>query len=305
MRSACKDRQGGYDCPCKTGMKWDGKAGTCTEKYPLVVIMIVGAVAGLLVLATLVYVYLLHKERQKMREFFIGNGGPIEHRQVNRLLPRGRCPNLGVRVCLEWEPKRRPTRRKKKVPLTLDNRLLIASGSAVGLAYMHSMTLTSIQHGDRTLEYILSNTANILLDNQFNPKIFDFGISRLIARGNPEHTINVIGDNKYMDPIYRQTGLLTNKSDVYVFGLVLFEIITGKEIVDVDVKNTLTVDTYLTKITTNKMLFDKEIGEKDIDHLRSIVDISKKCLDNDVNERPEMTDIAECLQYIRKARKVS
>jgi serine/threonine protein kinase len=57
------------------------------------------------------------------------------------------------------------------------------------------------------------------------PKIADFGISRLIARDR-QHTEEVIGDMSYMDPVYMQTGLLTEKSDVYSFGVVILELIS-------------------------------------------------------------------------------
>jgi serine/threonine protein kinase len=83
-------------------------------------------------------------------------------------------------------------------PLGLDMRLSIATGLAQGLAYMHSQANIVILHGD-------IKPANILLDENFMPKISDFGISRLIARDN-EHTALVIGDMTYMDPVYLQSG---------------------------------------------------------------------------------------------------
>lgn len=111
---------------------------------------------------------------------------------------------------------------KNTVPLTIDQRLAIAAESAEGLAYMHSKTSTNIRHGD-------VKPANILLDDVFVPKISDFGIPRLIARGNDQHSEDVIGDNNYMDPVYRETSLWTNKNDVYCFGLVLYELIIGNK----------------------------------------------------------------------------
>uniref|UniRef100_A0A287EMR6 non-specific serine/threonine protein kinase n=1 Tax=Hordeum vulgare subsp. vulgare TaxID=112509 RepID=A0A287EMR6_HORVV len=91
-----------------------------------------------------------------------------------------------------------------KEPLNLDLRLSIVAESAHDLAYMHSQAHTKILHGD-------VKPANILLDGNFVPKISDFGISRLIDK---EHTANVIGDMTYMDPVFLQTGLLTEKSTV-------------------------------------------------------------------------------------------
>ncbi|TVU05029.1 hypothetical protein EJB05_48177, partial [Eragrostis curvula] len=190
---------------------------------------------------------------------------------------------------------------KNKVPLTLDMRLGIAAESAEGLAYMHCKTNTSIQHGD-------VKPANILLDDNFVPKISDFGISKLLARGTTEHAVDVIGDNIYMDPVYRQTGLLTNKSDVYSFGLVPFEHITGKKAVYGDdssfVKTYL--DTYITGIRDSKgteLSCKANEAEHDTEVLHNIARIAKECLNTDVDERPEMNDVAERLQNIRRARK--
>lgn len=126
-------------------------------------------------------------------------------------------------------------------PLSLDRRLDIAAQSADGLAYMHSKTTTSILHGD-------VKPANILLDQNFVPKISDFGISRLIAM-DKQHTNYVIGDLSYMDPEYLRSGILTNKSDVYSFGVVLLELLTRKKASASDNNGLLKnfVDSYLHK----------------------------------------------------------
>lgn len=106
-------------------------------------------------------------------------------------------------------------------PLGLNVRVRIAAESARGLSYMHSEAHTKIIHGD-------VKPANILLDDSFVPKISDFGISRLIAR-DKKHTVNVIGDLTYMNPVYRREGRLTEKSDVCSFGIVILELITRKK----------------------------------------------------------------------------
>ena len=108
----------------------------------------------------------------------------------------------------------------KVVPLNIDVRLSIAAQSADGLAYMHSKTNNKVLHGD-------IKPANILLDDNFMPKISDFGTSRLIAR-DKEHAENVIGDMSYKDPVCMETNLLTEKSDVYSFGVVILELISRK-----------------------------------------------------------------------------
>lgn len=184
---------------------------------------------------------------------------------------------------------------KNKVPLTMEQRIVIAAESADGLAYMHSKTSHNILHGD-------VKPANILLGDNYIPKISDFGISRLIARSNDEKSAAVIGDNNYMDPNYRDTGLLTNKSDVYSFGLVLYELITG---VRANCGNDCSVvmnhlESYIKKSTTNVRSSIQRTQDKDTELLHRVAEIAKECLYREVDQRPEMTDVAERLQSIRK-----
>jgi serine/threonine protein kinase len=105
--------------------------------------------------------------------------------------------------------------------ISVDTRLGIAIGAAEGLAYMHSAVESTIRHGD-------VKSANILLDQNFTPKVSDFGTTRLLARGKAEKTDHVIGDLSYIDPIYMEEGVVTQKSDVYSFGVILIELITRR-----------------------------------------------------------------------------
>jgi serine/threonine protein kinase len=175
------------------------------------------------------------------------------------------------------------------VPLNLDVRLSIAAQSADGLAYMHSKTNHNILHGD-------VKPANILLDDNFMPKISDFGISRLVAR-DKEQTDKVIGDMTYMDPIYMQTGLLTGKSDVYSFGIVILELISRKKATPGDndslVRNFLEAQKKEERLNE---LFDNEIAlTNNLELLHSLTRIAVECLNLDVDQRPSMTVVAEHL----------
>jgi serine/threonine protein kinase len=180
------------------------------------------------------------------------------------------------------------------VPLDLDVRLTIIAESAQGLAYLHSQARIKIRHGNVT-------PVNILLDEKFMPKIAGFGISRLIARDN-EHTCNVIGDLSYIDPIYLQTGLLTEKSDVYSFGIVILEVISRKKATYSDDDNL--VNSFLDvhrkgKKTTE--LFDKEIAlAGNLEILDYLAEIAVQCLNLDVDQRPTMTYVAERLLTVQR-----
>ncbi|KAM0930494.1 hypothetical protein ACQ4PT_000939 [Festuca glaucescens] len=185
-----------------------------------------------------------------------------------------------------------------KVPLNLDVRLNIIEESAHGLAYLHSQAHTKIVHSD-------IKPASILLDENFVPKISGFGVSRLITR-DKEHAESVIGDMNYMDPIYMQTGLLTEKSDVYSFGIVILEIISRKKAKHSDYKSL--VKCFLEVHEKGKKateLFDKEIAVTgNLEILDYLAEIAVECLNLDVDQRPSMTDVAERLVIINRSRRL-
>ncbi|KAF7076311.1 hypothetical protein CFC21_080981 [Triticum aestivum] len=183
-----------------------------------------------------------------------------------------------------------------RTALNLDVRLNIIAESAQGLAYLHSQAHTKILHGDLKPE-------NILLDDNFIPKISDFGISPLIARYN-EHTTNIIGDMTYMDPVYLQTGRLTEKSDVYSFGVVILEVISRKKATHSEhnslVKSFLEVHKEGKKATE---LFDKEIAVTagDFEILDRLAEIAVECINLDVDQRPTMTDVEDRLLMLNRS----
>ncbi|XP_024022450.1 lysM domain receptor-like kinase 3 [Morus notabilis] len=103
-------------------------------------------------------------------------------------------------------------------------RVQIALDAARGLEYIHEHTKTHYVHRD-------IKTSNILLDSTFRAKISDFGLAKLIGKptDGESTTTKVVGTFGYLAPEYLSDGRATAKSDVYAFGVVLFEIISGKE----------------------------------------------------------------------------
>lgn len=103
-------------------------------------------------------------------------------------------------------------------------RVQVALDTARGLEYIHEHTKTHYVHRD-------IKTSNILLDSTFRAKISDFGLAKLVGKtGEGEASATrVVGTFGYLAPEYLSNGLATTKSDVYAFGVVLFELISGKE----------------------------------------------------------------------------
>ncbi|CAL9084612.1 unnamed protein product [Musa textilis] len=104
-------------------------------------------------------------------------------------------------------------------------RLKIAVGSAKGLAYLHEDCHPRIIHRD-------IKTANILLDNKFEAMVADFGLAKLSSDTNTHVSTRVMGTFGYLAPEYASSGKLTDKSDVFSFGVMLLELITGRRPVD-------------------------------------------------------------------------
>ncbi|KAL6652787.1 hypothetical protein ACP70R_011712 [Stipagrostis hirtigluma subsp. patula] len=113
-----------------------------------------------------------------------------------------------------------------KVPLDWNTRMKIAAGAAKGLEYLHDKAQPPVIYRD-------FKSSNILLGENFHPKLSDFGLAKLGPVGDKSHvSTRVMGTYGYCAPEYAMTGQLTVKSDVYSFGVVLLELITGRRAID-------------------------------------------------------------------------
>ncbi|KAK9144772.1 hypothetical protein Sjap_004675 [Stephania japonica] len=110
--------------------------------------------------------------------------------------------------------------------LSWNRRLHILLGVAEGLAYLHEGLEVEIIYRD-------FKSSNVLLDENFKPKLSDFGLAREGPTGENTHVSTaVVGTYGYAAPDYVETGHLTTKSDVWSFGVVLYEVLTGRQSLD-------------------------------------------------------------------------
>jgi serine/threonine-protein kinase PBS1 len=113
-----------------------------------------------------------------------------------------------------------------KKPLDWNTRVRIAVGVAEGLSYLHNVA-------DPPVIYRDMKAANILLGEDFSPRLSDFGLAKVGPVGDRTHvSTRVMGTYGYCAPDYVVSGKLTMKSDIYSFGVLLLELITGRRIYD-------------------------------------------------------------------------
>lgn len=175
-------------------------------------------------------------------------------------------------------------------------RLQIMLGAAQGLDYLHQGLELQVIFRD-------FKASNVLLDRDFKAKLSDFGLAREGPNGDLTHVSTaVVGTYGYAAPEYLETGHLTSKSDIYSYGVVLYEIITGRRTVDrnrpsMEQKLLEWVKRYPVDGKRFDQIIDPEIKNQcSISSAKKIAKLADRCLSKNQNLRPTMTQIVEILK---------
>uniref|UniRef100_A0A2N9IQ47 non-specific serine/threonine protein kinase n=1 Tax=Fagus sylvatica TaxID=28930 RepID=A0A2N9IQ47_FAGSY len=179
-------------------------------------------------------------------------------------------------------------------PLTWDIRMRIAIGTAKGLAYLHEGLEPKVVHRD-------VKSSNILLDRKWIPKVSDFGLAKLLGSEASYVTTRVMGTFGYVSPEYASTGMLNEGSDVYSFGILLMEIITGRSPIDYSrpAGEMNLVDWFKGMVASRRGedLVDPLIGVQPSPRaLKRALLVCLRCIDLDANKRPKMGQIVHMLE---------
>ncbi|KAG6411218.1 hypothetical protein SASPL_129296 [Salvia splendens] len=177
-------------------------------------------------------------------------------------------------------------------------RLKIALGSAKGLAYLHEDCHPKIIHRD-------IKASNILLDFNFEAKVADFGLAKLTSDANTHVSTRVMGTFGYLAPEYAASGKLTEKSDVFSYGVMLLELITGRRPVD---SNQTYMDDSLVDwarpLLTRALddgsfdsLIDRRLGsDYNRNEMARLVACAAACVRHSARRRPKMSQVVRALE---------
>ncbi|KAI3802851.1 hypothetical protein L1987_30996 [Smallanthus sonchifolius] len=226
----------------------------------------------------------------------------LHHRNLVRLIgicveERNRClvyeliPNGSVESHLHGIDK-------ETAPLDWGARLKIALGAARGLAYLHEDSSPRVIHRD-------FKSSNILLEHDFTPKVSDFGLARSALDEENQHiSTRVMGTFGYVAPEYAMTGHLLVKSDVYSYGVVLLELLTGRKPVDMSMpsgqENLVAWARPLLPTPEGlNFLIDPSLSpEVPFDSIAKVAAIASMCVQPEVSHRPFMGEVVQALKLV-------
>uniref|UniRef100_A0A6N2KDF8 non-specific serine/threonine protein kinase n=1 Tax=Salix viminalis TaxID=40686 RepID=A0A6N2KDF8_SALVM len=208
---------------------------------------------------------------------------------TERLLVYPYMVNGSVASCLRERPE-------SQDPLNWPKRQGIALGSARGLAYLHDHCDPKIIHRD-------VKAANILLDEEFEAVVGDFGLAKLMDYKDTHVTTAVRGTIGHIAPEYLSTGKSSEKTDVFGYGVMLLELITGQRAFDLarlaNDDDVMLLDWVkgLLKDKKLEMLVDADLQRNYIDdEVEQLIQVALLCTQSSPMERPKMSEVVRMLE---------
>ncbi|GMI88371.1 SOMATIC EMBRYOGENESIS RECEPTOR-LIKE KINASE 3, BRI1-associated receptor kinase [Hibiscus trionum] len=208
---------------------------------------------------------------------------------TERLLVYPFMVNGSVASCLR-------ERTESQTPLEWDTRKQIALGAARGLAYLHDHCDPKIIHRD-------VKAANILLDEEFEAVVGDFGLAKLMDYKDTHVTTAVRGTIGHIPPEYLSTGKSSEKTDVFGYGVMLLELITGQRAFDLarlaNDDDVMLLDWVKGLLEERKLetLVDSDLDGNYIDaEVEHLIQVALLCTQGSPMERPKMAEVVRMLE---------
>ncbi|KAK1439659.1 hypothetical protein QVD17_05479 [Tagetes erecta] len=256
---------------------------------------------GVLPDGTLIAVKQLSSKSKQGNREFLNELGVISALQHPHLVKLHGCCIEGNQLLLAYEYMENNSLARalfgpKKWQLELDwpTRYRICIGIAKGLAFLHEESRLKIVHRD-------IKATNVLLDKNLNAKISDFGLAKLDEEDNTHISTRVAGTYGYMAPEYALRGYLTDKADVYSYGIVLLEIVSGQANIPDRAKENhfvLLDRAIFLKNTGDLMeLVDTKLDSKfDIQEMMVVINLALACTAISPTKRPAMSSVVSMLE---------
>uniref|UniRef100_A0A803PGA0 non-specific serine/threonine protein kinase n=2 Tax=Cannabis sativa TaxID=3483 RepID=A0A803PGA0_CANSA len=229
--------------------------------------------------------------------------GSIRHKNIVRFL--GCCWNRKTRLLMyDYMPNGSLGsvlhERTGGCSLEWELRYRIILGAAQGLAYLHHDCVPPIVHRD-----IKAN--NILIGPEFEPYIADFGLAKLVNDGDYARSSNTVaGSYGYIAPEYGYMMKITEKSDVYSYGVVVLEILTGKQPIDPTIPEGLHIVDWVKQRRGSEIeVLDPSVRarpEPEIEEMLQTLGVALLCVNPGPDDRPTMKDVAAMVKEIRQER---
>ncbi|XP_025791586.1 wall-associated receptor kinase 2-like [Panicum hallii] len=176
-----------------------------------------------------------------------------------------------------------------------DSRLRIAAETAKALAYLHWSVSTPVIHRD-------IKSSNILLDDTMTSKVSDFGASRYAPMDSTGLTTKVQGTIGYLDPSYFYTGRLTERSDVFSFGVILVELLTRKKpfsYLTSDGEGLVAHFVRLLEEGNISQILDPQVIEEGGKEVQEVSILAASCINLRAEERPTMREVEHALEGLQ------
>lgn len=239
-----------------------------------------------------------HDSKQGMREFVseIASIGRLRHRNLVQLL--GWCRRYG-NLMLVYDFMENGSLDKflfdePKLILSWEQRFNIIKGVASGLLYLHEGYEQVVIHRD-------IKASNVLLDNELNGRVGDFGLARLYEHGSNPGTTRVVGTLGYLAPELSRTGKATTNSDVFAFGALLLEVTCGRRPIEAKAlpEELVLVDWVWDKWTEGRILeaVDSRLtGQYDEGEVVMVLKLGLLCSSYSPTARPSMRQVVRYLE---------